>query len=120
MMTTSNVKTIPEITAARTGQSKVVSRVATRCVCVMAIVVLVGAPAANAQDVDVAGGYGYAAIRHEFDWKNYQGFWLDTSVYVRPQFALVAEFDRLVFDSAAVRTSISVERYRSERSAISR
>jgi hypothetical protein len=27
---------------------------------------------------------GYAAIRHEFDWKNYQGFWPDTSVYVRP------------------------------------
>jgi len=45
----------------------------------------------------VAGGYGYAAIRHEFDWKNYQGFWLGTSLYVRSQLGIVGEFDRLVW-----------------------
>ena len=45
----------------------------------------------------MAGGYGYAAIRHEFDWNNYQGFWLGTSLYVRPQLGIVGEFDRLVW-----------------------
>lgn len=51
----------------------------------------------HAQGLDVAGGYGYAAIRHEFDWKNYQGFWLGTSLYVRPWLGIVGEFDRLAW-----------------------
>ena len=80
------------------GRSQAASRIGTRGLCVIATVVLCGAPSsATAQKSDVAGGYGYAAIRHEFDWKNYQGFWLGTSLYVRSQLGIVGEFDRLVW-----------------------
>ncbi len=64
----------------------------------IAILILCGASVlASAQEVDVSGGYGYAAIRHEFDWKNYQGFWLGTSLYVRPRLGIVGEFDTVVW-----------------------
>src|SRR3954453_11618121 len=79
------------------GRSQAASRIGAH-LCVIAILVLCRASAsARAQELDVAGGYGYAAIRHEFDWKSYQGFWLGTSLHVRPQFAIVGEFDRLVW-----------------------
>lgn len=79
------------------SRSQVPSRIGTR-VCVVATLVLcLAAASAWAQELDVAGGYGYAAIRHEFDWKNYQGFWLGTSLYVRPRLGIVGEFDRLAW-----------------------
>jgi hypothetical protein len=64
----------------------------------LAAIVLCGAAgSASAQEIDVGGGYGYASIQHEFDRKNYQGFWIDTSVYAWQHVGIVGEFDRLVW-----------------------
>ena len=49
------------------------------------------APNASGQDVpviEVAGAYETVMIRHEFDWKPYQGWAVDASTYVRPQLAI--------------------------------
>jgi hypothetical protein len=52
------------------------------------------APAsAAAQKSEVAGGHASAAIRREFDANSHPGFWLGTSLYVRPQLAIVGEFE---------------------------
>jgi len=64
----------------------------------LAAIVLSGAGvSASAQEIDLGGGYGYASIQHEFDRKNYQGFWIDTSVYAWQHLGIVGEFDRLVW-----------------------
>jgi hypothetical protein len=71
------------------------SRIWTR-LCVAAALALCGT-SASAQGFDVAGGYADAPVRGEFDWQNYQGFWFGGSAYVRPQMAIVGQFDRVVW-----------------------
>ena len=54
------------------------------------------APNASGQDVpviEVAGAYETVMIRHEFDWKPYQGWAVEASTYVRTQLAITGAID---------------------------
>jgi len=59
---------------------------------------------ARSQDlprVEVAGGYGLAVVRHEFDWKDYQGWAIQEGTFVRPRLALPVSVDAVYWNWTA-------------------
>jgi hypothetical protein len=72
------------------------------------------ASSVRAQDVpriEIGGGYQNAAIRHEFEWANYQGWSIEEATFVRPRLALPVVVDAAFWNWVDPRNSSGGERH---------